>query len=106
MAQPTACEFKEEFPVFRLLSDELVQAKLDAAYRRTGADYWGELVDDAAKLLAAHLLALSPLGEPTTRDVNGTTGRTSYWDELEQLRKEVRPIGTVASSTPLPWPGW
>lgn len=94
MAAPTPSEFKEEFSEFRLLTDEVVQAKLDAAYRRVG-DSWGELRDDGAKLLAAHLLAISPLGEPSTRGVKtGNAARTVYLEEWERMLREVRIWGT------------
>lgn len=97
MAQPTPSEFKAEYAEFRLLSDEVVQAKLDAAYRRVG-ESWGDLRDDGAKLLAAHLLAISPLGEPSTRSVKGPAGaRTVYLDEFERMLREVRVWGTAVS---------
>lgn len=99
MPAPTPSEFKTEFAEFRLLPDDVVQAKLDAAYRRVG-DSWGELRDDGAKLLAAHLLASSPLGEPSNRSVKsagGAGGKTVYLEEWERMLREVRVWGTVVS---------
>lgn len=98
MAAPTPSEYKVEYAEFALLPDEVVQAKLDAAYRRVGAEMWGTLRDDAAKLLAAHLLASSPLGEPSTRSVKKDGDRTIYLDEFERLMAEVRPFGTAVST--------
>jgi hypothetical protein len=98
MAAPTPSEFQAEFPEFGLLPEGAVQAKLDAAYRRVG-DSWGDLRDDGAKLLAAHLLAISPLGEPSARSVKaaGTSARTVYLEEWERMLKEVRVWGTTVT---------
>jgi hypothetical protein len=95
MPQPTPDTFREEYAEFRLLSDEVVQAKLDAAYRRVGPEMFGDLRDDAAKLLAAHLLAVSPLGEPSTRSVKKEGARTTYLDEFDRIVQEVRPFGAA-----------
>ncbi len=100
MAAPTPAEFKVEFAEFRFISDQVVQAKLDAAYRRVG-DSWGEVRDDGAKLLAAHLLAMSPLAEPS-RKAAGATGDTTYLTEFERLRSQVRIWGTAVSGISAP----
>lgn len=105
MPKPSPTEFKAEYAEFRLLTDPVVQAKLDQAYRRVG-ESWGELRDDGAKLLTAHLLASSPLGEPSSRSVKGekdSGSRTSYLDEFQRIQDEIRVPGAVVSNViPLP----
>jgi gamma-glutamyl:cysteine ligase YbdK (ATP-grasp superfamily) len=102
MAQPTPAEFKAEYAEFRLASDTVVQAKLDAAYRRVGESF-GDVRDDAAKLYAAHLIAMSPLAEPSRKSVSEGGGRTQYLDEFERLAAQVRIWGT-AVTTGVPQP--
>lgn len=96
MAPPTPPEFRAEFPAFRLLSDTVVQAKLDVAYRRVG-DSWGALRDDGAKYLAAHLLSVDPMAEPSAKSTRAGN-RTTYLDEYERMLQQARIFGTVAAA--------
>jgi|JI102314A2RNA_FD_contig_121_103807_length_4112_multi_2_in_0_out_0_5 hypothetical protein len=96
----TVAEFLEEFAEFDpgdSSTDALVQAKLNAAYLRTPADIWGDLVDEGAKYLAAHLIATSPFA----RDLKlvQKTGETSYGVERAKLEGIVACGPRIAGDT-------
>jgi hypothetical protein len=98
VAAPTTAEFKLEFAEFRFLPDVVVQAKLDAAYRRVGESF-GDVRDDAAKLMTAHLLQMSPLAEPSRKAVGADGGGSSvYLEEYERLLSQVRIWGTTVTT--------
>ena len=82
----TVADFKAEYDEFALTPDVKVQAKLDAAALEIGTA-WAEQQDVAIKLLAAHLLWLSPLTEPSQR---GPETRSQYVVELERMRAGAR----------------
>ena len=112
MAPPTPAEFRAEYAEFRLLNDTVVQAKLDQAYRRIG-ESWGDLRDDGAKLLTAHLLASSPLGEPSGKSVKssgdkGTAFQTSYLAELKRMEEQIPGVrvGIAAGDPTIILPGY
>lgn len=96
----TIADFKAEYDEFALVPDVKVQAKLDAAALEIG-DAWGAQQDDAISLLAAHLLWLSPLSEPSKR---GPETRSQYIVELERMRAGARVgfFGTAAGLTEVP----
>lgn len=75
----------------------LVQAKLDAAYLRTNAAVWGDMRDEGAKYLAAHLLALSPYARQLK--LVSSNGETSYLMQRRAMEMAVvsgyRVTGTV-----------
>lgn len=82
----TVASFKAEYDEFALTPDVKVQAKIDAAALEIG-EAWALQRDDAIKLLAAHLLWLSPLTEPSHR---GPETRSQYIVELERMRASSR----------------
>lgn len=92
----TPTEFKSQFRAFTLVDDAVVQAKLDEAYVRTGPS-WGALQDQGAMTLAAHLLAIDPLGEPSARQAEQNDGSSTYLHEWERMLRQVRVFGTSAA---------
>lgn len=82
-------EFLERFPEFSGADTVLVDARLAEAYRRTPEAIWGELRDDGASYLAAHLLALSPFAQELK--LVSADRRTLYGDERKAME------GIVAS---------
>lgn len=80
-------DFLVEFAEFSNTAEALVQAKLDEAYRRTPARVWGDLEDDGAKYLAAHLLACSPFAAELK--LVGKDRSTIYGDERHRLERIV-----------------
>lgn len=82
-------EFLARFPEFSGGDTDLIDARMAEAYRRTPEAIWGDLRDDGASYLAAHLLALSPFAQELK--LVGTDRRTLYGDERKALE------GIVAS---------
>lgn len=89
----TPADFKSQFRAFTLVDDAVVQAKLDEAYVRTGPS-WGALQDQGAMTMAAHLLAIDPLGEPSARQAEQNDGSSTYLHEWERMLRQVRVFGT------------
>jgi len=100
----TPAQFRARFREFRNHNDETVQPRLDEAYRRTG-DSWGDSRDDGACWLTAHLIAISPLAEPSSKSVKTSQGRTSYLVEWERMLAQVRVWGTSTAAPAAPVPG-
>lgn len=86
--------FRLRFPEFSTAEDEFVQAFLDAAAKETSAAEFGEAYDEAHGLLAAHKMAISPLGQ-SARILNDQ-GRTSY--ELERSAVTARAVVSISTS--------
>lgn len=96
----TLASFLAEFPEFDPEDgsrDDLVQAKIDAAYLRTNAAVWGDMRDEGAKYLAAHMLALSPFARELK--LADTSGETMYLAQRHAMERAVvsgfRVTGTV-----------
>jgi hypothetical protein len=92
----TPQQFRTANPAFKNVPDEVVQPALDEAYQRTG-DSWGDLRDAGAQKLAAHLVSLSPLAEPSAKSVKTSLGKTVYLAEWERMLEGVRVFGTTVS---------
>lgn len=75
-------EFLERFPEFETAPPRLVDLAVDEAKSSLDPDRWGGLYDQAWAYLAAHKLAISPMGEPVRIE-----GKNSsiYWAEFERL---------------------
>lgn len=96
----TAAQFLVEFPEFDPedgSSDALVAAKLTAAYLRTNADVWGDMRDEGAKYLCAHLLALSPFARELK--LANKDGETIYGRTRSDLELAVASGYRVTGST-------
>lgn len=103
--------FLVHHPEFTSTPTATVQAKLDEAYRRTPAKVWGNLQDDGARYLAAHLLALLP----NARDMRVGAKEDLYHAERMRLVGVVasgfRVVGDTRGAEHLvrggyPWCGW
>lgn len=103
MPPPTPAEFRAAFPALALAPDAMIAARVAEAYLRTGPS-WGPLRDVGAGYLAAHLLAVDPLAEPSRGAVQTSAGRTVYLDEWERLLQQVRVFGSH-SGLPEDWEG-
>lgn len=79
----TRAEFLAEFPEFARGATATVDARLAEAYRRSPERVWGDLRDDGAKYLAAHLLAQSPFSAELK--LVQADGSTRYGQERARL---------------------
>ncbi len=80
------------FPEFGEADTPLVQAKLDEAAREIDASVWLTRADDGQGYLAAHLLAMSPMGNAAklvTKDAS-TTYETHYKRLLRIVTAGIR----------------
>lgn len=75
-------EFIEAFPEYQDVSRARIERFLDAAERELHPDVWGAKRGDGVLWLAAHMLALSPMGEPAKLATNGATSYGTHFDAL------------------------
>ena len=75
--------FLQRFPEFADTENKLLEMALGEAQSEMNPQYWGELFDVASSYLAAHKLAISPLGEPSRLD--GVQEKSIYQLEYERL---------------------
>jgi hypothetical protein len=92
-------DFRTRFPEFVETGDALVSAKLTEASALVDDDYWGALAEQAQGYMAAHLLALGPVG--IRAKLVQPTGETCYLKHLEFLRQALPKRG-VACTTAFP----
>jgi hypothetical protein len=86
MALADLAAFRLACPEFVQLSDAQVQDALDKAAASTPDDPWFDYQLEGHTLLAAHLLALSPMGNNARLDgVSETTVYGSRFDRLKML---------------------
>ena len=83
----TYADFVVAFPEFSDLAEAYVQAKLNEAAREISEAHWGTRFEDAQAYLAAHLLALTPMG--FAAKLATPDGRSSYKTRLDDLRKQL-----------------
>lgn len=57
--------FIQRFPEFQDTESKLVELALAEAQNEMNRQYWGNMFDVAYFYLAAHKLAISPMGEPS-----------------------------------------
>jgi len=90
-------DFHERFPEF-YSNPELSQAKLDEAAFSLNPSVYGADTTDTYQLaqgyLAAHLLAISPLGK-NARLTDDGDGDTPYGRRYRQIRHQLAPRGIV-----------
>jgi hypothetical protein len=75
--------FLQRFPEFEDTEAKLLEMALSEAQSEMNRNYWGELFDVASLYLAAHKLAISPMGEPSRLD--GMAEKNVYQLEYERL---------------------
>lgn len=100
-------QFIIRHPEFRPVPTETIVAALDAAGKELNATEIGEPFDEAHGLLAAHKLALSPMGR-NARMVRDD-GTSTYGDEFKAvLGRSVTAASVVGGLVPIlgcaPWP--
>lgn len=79
--------FVVQFPEFAGVDAGLLQAHLDAAALEIDAGVWRAKADQGTYYLAAHKLALSPLGN--NAELVAKDGTTTYEKHYEKLKKQV-----------------
>jgi Protein of unknown function (DUF4054) len=81
--------FLARFPEFdeRGIKSSLIAMAIAEAQNEMNRTYWGEMFEAASHLLAAHKLAISPMGEPCR--LEATSEKTIYQLEYERLCKAV-----------------
>lgn len=88
--------FRVQFPEFKAVADTFVQAHLDAAELEVDADVWGTKADQGIAYLAAHKMALSPMGQaaklvnPDPKKGPLTTYHAHYLDLVRQVSSGFR----------------
>lgn len=89
----TADSFRESYPEFTNLGDDVIEAKITDGELRCPSSVWGDFADTGVCLYVAQRLALSPWG----RDLKLTNddGSTVYDRELERLVRVVASGGRV-----------
>ena len=75
--------FVQRFPEFQDTESKLVELALAEAHSEMNRHYWGGLFDVASLYLAAHKLAISPMGEPAR--LEGAKEKDVYQLEYERL---------------------
>jgi hypothetical protein len=88
MATVSVEKFIIDFPEFKQTDRLLIERKLDYAERVSSIDVWGDNQTLAVELMAAHLIALSPMGE-TARLSKQDSGTTTYEKERNILAKSA-----------------
>jgi hypothetical protein len=82
-----AAELRTRYPEFNNAPDALVQQCIDDATLMVDAAVFGAKTDIAIKALAAHYIAINPLGEMARLDKQGK--ETTYWLQYQGIRKSV-----------------
>ena len=81
----TVTTFLRDYPEFSNASPDLIRRKVALASSFVSTAVFGDKLDDAVKLRAAHLLSISPPGE----EAKSEPGETFYWAEFMRLVKVV-----------------
>jgi len=79
--------FRKAYTEFRETEPDVIRQKINLATARTSSDAFGDDVDEAIMLLAAHLIAISPHGEKVRLQKDPT--KTIYMQELKRMRREA-----------------
>lgn len=92
----TQSDFLIRFPEFApAASSGLVQSKLDEALGALNPEVYQHQLEFAQGYLAAHLLAISPLGKNARLEDDPSNGDTPYGRRYRQIRKQLAPRGFV-----------
>ncbi len=78
--------FKTRFPEFANTDTGLIQSCLDEAGRQCDAAVFSTRLDDAVRYKAAHLLAVSPMGQDAR--LVRKDGGSIYNDEFKNLQRQ------------------
>ena len=77
--------FLKRFPEFENTEAKLIEMALAESEEEMSSSYWGALFETASYYLAAHKLAISPMGESCRLQTQSE--KTIYQLEYERLRK-------------------
>lgn len=81
---------KSMHPEFSAVPDSVVGTALSDALSEMDLRVWGELAARGQRLLAAHLLAMSPYGAQSGLRAGSGSNQTSiYWSQYDDLRRRV-----------------
>lgn len=80
-------QFVRKFPVFKDAAPTLIQSKLDDAAGQIFAPTWGDKADQGQAYLAAHLLAIDPMGEDMR--LSKDSDKTVYFMNYKRLVRQV-----------------
>ena len=83
----TVDDFRNRFPEFRTVGELLIQQVLDEAALQVSEAVWGELADAGTLMRAAHLLALSPMGQQARKKNEKDT--TTYGMQFRAMQRQV-----------------
>jgi hypothetical protein len=91
----TVEQFLERYPEYQggEFPGQVALAMADAALNVSAA-VWGTLYEKGVGLLAAHYLAVSPMGRAAR--LESVAGRSTYLERFEELRLSVASGGSVA----------
>lgn len=84
----TAATLKARFVEFAPVADSVVSAAIAEASRRCDVRVFGDRLDDAITLRACDLLATGAFGLAARQDAKGSTGPTTYAQQLTTLLRE------------------
>ena len=88
-----AASFIIDFPEFSETDTALIDAKIADAVGRVSAETWADLTDQGVKYLAAHLIAMSPLGEQSRLELkagpDAGKSTTEYFLEYDRILRSV-----------------
>jgi uncharacterized protein DUF4054 len=96
-------------PEFKNAPDEFVQGYLDAAAQMLNATEYGGAYDTAHRLLASHMMAVSPFGR-MARMLNDK-GESTYQTEFDRVtERSITPLAVMGGQNfileAFPPPGW
>lgn len=83
----TVSSFKARFPEFNNTDSDLVQSALDEALLQVNATVFDSKRDLGIQYLAAHILAVSPFGEPAR--LSDDSQSTIYYRRFQKLVNQV-----------------
>ena len=80
-------QFLVDYPEFEGIPQKMITAKIAMATLQVNSSVWGSKATDAIKVLAAHFLALSPLGEQSK--LKHENRGTIYGDTFNMMKRQV-----------------
>lgn len=83
----TVSAFQARRPEFAPTDADVVQVAIDEAARECDPRVFGDRIDDAVSLLAAHKLSISPFGQQARQESKDT--KTTYWEEFQRMVRQA-----------------
>lgn len=82
-----ATSFKAAFPEFVNTDNDLITSRITMAQVQVNSTVWGDSYDTGIMLMTAHLLAVSPMGEPARLSDNSMS--TIYLRTFDKMMRQV-----------------